>query len=343
MIELWNDRLQFSFPDVHPEAKLEIGFQRTFRIPDDGKTYPLPPGFGFFPVCHVDDHASRVPAAWLQRGGVMLPMYQSEAVWLTFRALRRISRSGTYPFAVKVAAGRINAVTGKAWADGLSGGSQDYMVVPGQPWLDGFCVERGLIRQFVAMPLGAGYTAEEQLTGRAEHGSLQIVVYPMKRDVFERRFPEREEHPRATFAVGAPGAVLGRRGLDMGLAPGGRMKQEIYADPFGLDDWDLSQKRRCFVHITNSLVWREITGRQPPATPLTAAEYAKARLPWFDYYDDRATALDGSKQLAGLKSVAELGAEKGDVPLPENESVSPETVVKLRRQLTKDEVRDGRF
>ena len=58
---------------------------------------------------------------------------------------------------------------------------QDYMVVPGQPWLDGFCVEKGLIRQFVAMPLGEGYTPEEQLTGEAEHGGLQIAVYPMKR------------------------------------------------------------------------------------------------------------------------------------------------------------------
>ena len=33
-----------------------------------------------------------------------------------------------------------------------------------------------MIRQFVAMPLGAGYTAEEQITGEAEHGGLQIVV-----------------------------------------------------------------------------------------------------------------------------------------------------------------------
>jgi hypothetical protein len=44
-----------------------------------------------------------------------------------------------------------------------------------------------------------------------------------------------------------------------------------------------------------------------------------------------------------LKSVAELGKEKGDVPLPENESVTPETIVKLRRTLGKDEVREGRF
>lgn len=337
MIELKHDRLLFSFPDVHPDAKLEIGFQRTFRIPDDGKTYPLPPGFGFFPLCHVDDHARRVAPVWLERGGVMLPMYQSEAMWLLFTA-RHIDRRWTsYPFAIKVAAGKINAVTGKSWSDGLNAGPQDYMVAPRQPWLDGFCVEKGLIRQFVAMPLGAGYTAEEQLTGQAEHGGLQIVVYPMKREVFERRFPEREPE-RHRFAMEQSCASMGGRGA-MGLAAGGRMKQEIYADPFGLDDWDLHEKGRCFVHIANSLVWREITGRQPPNTPPTAKEYAKAGLPWFDYYDDQAETLEGAQGLAGLKSVAELGKEKGDVPLPENESVTPETIVKLRRNLKKDEVR----
>ena len=46
MIELKDDRLAFSFPDVHPHAKLDITFQRTLRIPDDDKTYPLPPGLG---------------------------------------------------------------------------------------------------------------------------------------------------------------------------------------------------------------------------------------------------------------------------------------------------------
>jgi hypothetical protein len=346
MIELKNDRLVFSFPDVHPDAKLEIGFQRTFRIPDDGTTYPLPPGFGYFPLRHVDDHARRVPSDWLASGGVMLPMYQSEAMWLYFTG-HYVSRHGTnYPFAIKVAAGKINAVTGKGWSDGLSGKPQDYMVTPGQPWLDGFCVQKGLIRQFVAMPLGAGYTAEEQLTGRAEHGGLQIVVYPMKREVFERRFPEVQSVDSMLVDFDAPaaaGPARKYRRADMGLAPGGRMKQEIYEDPFGLGDWDQTQKSRCFVHIANSLVWREITGRQPPTTPPTAKEYAKAHLPWFDYYDDRAGALEGAPALASLKSVAQMGEQKGDVPLPENEPVTPETVIRLRRKLPKDQVREGRF
>jgi len=49
MIELKKDALVFSFPGVHPEAKLTIDFQRTLRIPDDDNTYPLPPGLGKFP------------------------------------------------------------------------------------------------------------------------------------------------------------------------------------------------------------------------------------------------------------------------------------------------------
>src|SRR5512134_3415450 len=176
MIELRKDTLVFSFPEVHRDARLRIELQRTLRIPDDGRTYPLPPGLGRFPLRHVDDFAERVPRKWLAHGGALLPMYQSEAMWLNFDA--------EYPFAVKVATGKINAATGDPWSDGLHRRPQDYLSVPTQPWLDGYCVDKGLIRQFVAMPLGSGYSAEEQLTGEAEHGGVQIVAYPMKAEVY---------------------------------------------------------------------------------------------------------------------------------------------------------------
>ena len=68
---------------VLPGNVLEVGdvrltFQRTLRIPDDGRAYPLPPGLGAFPLRRVDDYASRVPEGWAERGGVFLPMYQRE-------------------------------------------------------------------------------------------------------------------------------------------------------------------------------------------------------------------------------------------------------------------------
>jgi hypothetical protein len=169
--------LTFRFPEVHDDAKCSIHFQRTLRIPDDEQTYPLPPGLGAFPLRHLDDYARRVPAEWVKRGGVVMPMHQSEAMWVSFRAR---GAWPAYPFAVKIATGKINAVTGDEWEPHLNRDPQDYMVIPEQPWLDGYCVEKGIIRQFVAMPLGEGYTAEEQITGAAKYGGLQVIVYPMK-------------------------------------------------------------------------------------------------------------------------------------------------------------------
>jgi len=328
MIELKKDGLTFTFPDVHKDAQFSVDFQRTLRIPDDGSTYPLPPGLGRFPLAHVDDFASTVPESWIRHAGVMLPMYQSEAMWLMF--------NGDYPMAIKVATGKINAVTGDDWSDGLHAKPQDYMVAPTQPWLDGYCVEKGYIRQFVAMPLGAGYTAEEQITGEAEFGGIQVIVYPMKAEAWERY-----EEPMLSDSLIM--ACLSPASPEMGLAPGGRMRQEIFDDPHGIDVWDREHASRCFVHIANSLAWEAITGKKPPTTPPTAKRYSQAGLPWFDFYRDDASAVDGSKKLDGLKSVVEIGVEKGDVPLPENESATPKTIVQLRAGLKKGQVREGVF
>jgi hypothetical protein len=332
MIELKRDSLHFSFPEVHGDARLDIHFQRTLRIPDDGKTYPLPAGLGRFPLRHVDDHSGDVPESWMRHGGVFLPMYQSEALWINF--------SGDYPFAVKVATGKIDAVTGKEWSDGIHRKPQDYVIIPEQPWLDGYCVKKGTIRQFVAMPLGSGYTVEEQLTGEAEHGGIQIVAYPLKAEFYQP--PEifmADAMPEASFSLGAPIS----RALDMGLAPGGKMKQEIYKDRRDFSQWDTDHKSRCFVHIANSLAWRSVTGEDPPTTPFTSREYARHRLPWFDYYGGDAKALGGGSAFSGLKSVFKLGKEKGENPLPENDSVEAKPVVKLGKKVIPGQVREGRF
>jgi hypothetical protein len=324
---------------------LTIAFQRTLRIPDDGRTYPLPAGLGAFPLRSVDDYPATAPASWLQRGGVVMPMYQSEALWISF--------SAWYPFAVKIAAGKINAVSGEAWTAELQSVPQNYVVVPGQPWLDGFSVGEGLIRQFVAMPLGAGYSVEEQLTGKAEVGGMQFQVYPLSLDAYYRdkvapalpsslrdlcesifKLSELYWDSGMSYCLGQ-----GAGGDEMGLGAGGKMRQEIYQDPHKFADWDQTQTRRCFVHLCNSLVWRQVTGANPPHPPLTAKEYQQARIPWFDYYRDDLKPLKGSKRLAGVKSVAQLGDEKNSQPLPENSSIAPELIVQYGNTRRPGEIR----
>jgi hypothetical protein len=331
MVELKRDALVFRFPEVHEDAVLEVDFQRTLRIPDDGRDYALPPGLGRFPLRHVDDFAARVPQAWLRRGGAMLPMYQSEALWLNFTAPHG------YAFAVKIGAGKVNAVTGGPWTNELTREPQDYVSVPEQPWLDGWCVERGVIRQFVAMPLGSGYSVEEQLTGEAEHGGIQLLVHPLRREAY------RPRRAASGFEMDASFALCESAAPDMALGAGGLMEQEVYDDPHAFRDWDRKHSSRCFVHLTNALVWRAVTGSAPPLPPLTAEEYTRAGLPWFEYYGADAGALKGGARLRDIRSVAELGAAKGAIPLPENESVDPAHVVRLRAGLAPDEVREGRF
>jgi len=36
--------LVFHFPEVHEQARLKVNLQRTLRVPDEGKDYPLPAG-----------------------------------------------------------------------------------------------------------------------------------------------------------------------------------------------------------------------------------------------------------------------------------------------------------
>ena len=120
------------------------------------------------------------------------------------------------------------------------------------------------------------------------------------------------------------------------------MRQEIHEDPYQSDEWDTRSSSRCFVHLANSLIWRSITGADPPTTPPTAQEYADTGLPWFELYAE-VKAVKGSSRLRGMKSVLNMGQEEGDVPLPENESVSPTEIVPLRAGLAPDQVREGAF
>ena len=293
MIRLDDDELSISFPEVHCDAVLHIDFQRTLRIPDDDRTYALPPGLGRFPLRRIDDFAT-VPDAWKTRGGVMMPIYQSEALWIRFHS------PNDYPFAMKVATGKINAITGEPWDEPLHRGPQDYVVIPEQPWLDGYCVEKGIIRQFVAMPLGSGATVEEQVTGEAEHGGLQFIIYPIRPEAYERIRAVRSHllrEPDVAFCAASP---------VMGLAAGGRMRQQIYKDPYPFHDWDTQHSHRCFVHLVNATAWQPLTGEAAPPTPCTVEAYVRAGLPWFEYYNADLAVLGGSVVLRGVKSLGQV-------------------------------------
>jgi ubiquitin len=109
---------------------------------------------------------------------------EREAMWIQFKSSER--------FAVKLHVGGVNAISGEPSYDTEQNQArrykllsekksiQDYVVTPKQLWLDGIASTDGTVRQFVAVPLGSGYTVEAQITGADLVGGLQLEVIPVK-------------------------------------------------------------------------------------------------------------------------------------------------------------------
>ena len=116
------------------------------------------------------------------------------------------------------------------------------------------------------MPLGMGYTVEGQVTGEERHGGLQLVCFDPKPGAsptaaaaagplnasrrghgpFAAAGPECPSSGAAA-ALSGPRASPAVRG-EMGLAAGGRMRQQLYPDPHGPDTWDERYRPRLRAH-----------------------------------------------------------------------------------------------
>ncbi|ENI00582.1 hypothetical protein COCC4DRAFT_53609 [Bipolaris maydis ATCC 48331] len=174
-LEFRIDELSISRRVLRDNRGFCVTFERTVRMPDDNKLHHLPSSLGRYELFSVDAYSKRLPQNVREAGGVFFSMWQREAMWLNFQ-------QGSHKYAVRVFVGHVNAITGKEMHRGPNEKDesklQDYVVIPGQQWLDGICVAPGIVRQFVAMPLGSGYTVEGQKTSEEKHGGLQLEVTP---------------------------------------------------------------------------------------------------------------------------------------------------------------------
>jgi hypothetical protein len=306
-----------------------VNFQRTLRIPETG-LHPLPPGLGRFLLRRVEDYPDTAPAEWLARGGVMLPIYQREAMWLSFAA--------SEPAALQVGVGKVCAVSGLPWIEHLVKDPQNYVALPDQPWLDGINAGDGFIRQFVAVPLGSGATVEGQVTGQETHGGVQLRAVGLTEQALAARHAAQQVALECCADMVPMACPEATGSAGMGLEAGGRMRQEVYPDDRPLADYDQSGALRVFVHLCSAAQWTAITGEVPPPTPVDRDAYVRAGLPWFDYYATDAHDVAASEILAKVESVGKkLGADE-DPFVP----VDPKTVVALSG-VSPDTVTDGKW
>lgn len=311
----------FEFADEQGENiehSATVQFQRTLRVPDDGKEYPLPAGLGSFPLFHSRSKALNLPDHMTSRGGVVFPIYPFEAAWMNFGCTSGL------PVALRIAAGKINAVSGNAWAE-TTPEIQDYVVLPEQFWLDGFNTGNDQVRQFVAAKLGGNLTVEEQLTGEAEWGGIQILAVPMKLTKYQELLRRRREEIFEGFEddcsvvcySAAPPASWDEGDfemcLDMGMGQGGMIKQSIEEDPYAIDDWDFKNAQRVFVSMVDAREWQKVGGGYVP-TPITPETYENEGIPWFNL--EGISDIPKSSSLESLKTVQtgmiELGVDLDD-------------------------------
>lgn len=445
-----------------------ISFNRTLRIPEDGKAYPLPAGFGRLPVLRVEEYADRIPESWLEQGGFIIPLYQREALFLEFSGVQ------WRPMIAKVAVGKVNAISGKEHDLKIRSHRQDYVVVPDQRWLDGINSGDGTVSQFVAMPLGKGYTIEAQVTDEEKYGGFQLAIFDPKPNRFPEQDPQKQraaaedrkqrsaqatqqellrkklateaqkrraqqdllhrlpetsaqliravkkqhyreaaqtlgiseeeilvrlENLRSHFvevlgenafegiipsehlkklppdlpaaspvappptrpmpdirfmpATGddrrqfmpstdsrPPAAHSARREqepsepeppLEMGIARGGTIKQQIFEDTYGAESWDESTFRDVVIHIVNSEVYHQITGREAPPSPISIEHYQHYNIPWYSAYAEKAPSLSPAAIFRRILGAAQIEKHRGIVKVEDcpKWDIQPERIVRI--------------
>lgn len=141
------------------------------------------------------------------------------------------------PFAIKIYVGTVNAISGEpaletaatkqrrhaTFSEGKE--VQDYVVVPGQLWLDGIATDDGVVKQFIATRLGDGYTVEAQVTGEETRGGLQFEITPVVADTGTKRLVHVKTPSGKTIGVEITENTIG-----LGLKSKIEIKEDIPID-----------------------------------------------------------------------------------------------------------------
>ena len=258
-----------SYPRVESDRvwlgeRLAVSFHRTLRLPDNGTVFPLPAGLGRFPLVEVE-------------GELALPIHRHEAMWVGMAA------APWKPNALKVLAGGINAISGLADTARRRAKPRTIWSAHPSPGSTGSMLAAALIRQFQAAQIGAG-AAIEALHGLREQGGLTLLAFEPK----PGRFPDAPPPQRGPMRLDRPREPDRH---EMAFGPGGLVHQKLYPDAHGAETWDGASAVRLELVLVEADWLAARTGRHYPS-PIDAASYAAAELPWFELGDDAEGAVE---------------------------------------------------
>jgi hypothetical protein len=153
------NQLTCRFPETN--TRFTMTLKKTIRLADDEEYIVTPPDRGNFPF-------------YMQGHQRIVPIGSKEVLCFNFLGNQD-------DVAVKLLLGDMNAITGEEETGearvtlknkGPDGARQNYMMVPGQRWLDSF-KHNGVVGRFTA-----------------QTGSIQIIVIPNKKEILEQEQAE---------------------------------------------------------------------------------------------------------------------------------------------------------
>jgi hypothetical protein len=245
--------------------RLSVKLQRASPIPNGSSVHVLRNDLGQLPLRSVDDFTERAPASWLENGGVIMPLAQSEAPWIWF--------SSPYRFAIKIGCGDDDALSRTRWRAGLERQPQNYFVIPDPSFEEGCEV----IRRFVNIALPRGIASTEQGSENVYAETIHLQITPVRAESYyhdEGGFFLRtieEFFTRLIF-----GAMISQQCEEIqrrhersdiknhrfaeftSLTWENARYQGIPVDPYKFADWDQTGAVQCCVHLCDPALWQDL-------------------------------------------------------------------------------------
>ncbi|EUC42825.1 hypothetical protein COCMIDRAFT_39180 [Bipolaris oryzae ATCC 44560] len=286
--------------EIVVDDKLRISFRHTIRVPDNERISKLPPDLGAYPIKAVADYRNKMEPAIAAKGGVFFPIYQSEAIWIDF------SCEPNSKYMIKIYVGSVNAISGEPaiedagtklrlqarMAEVNGKGSeciplQDYIIVPGQMWLDGIADYRTMIGQSIRIHVESSDTIEMLMLWIQDH-----LDYPsnQQRLIFRKTGLKNEGYCPLT---------------QMAIAAGRKIEQGIVPDRLR-DRWE----RKCTT-VFNAQILN--------SAPMDAKIYKQLGLPFYKLYEEP-SGISGDFSL--FKSVAQINGETEEVITPDTVEIN---------------------
>ena len=120
---------------------------------------------------------------------------------------------------------------------------------------------------------------------------------------------------------------------ELGIAVGGKIKQKVYKDKIGVHKYNPKRITRIFVNIANAEMWKQITGKDLPPSPITKDVYVNQGIPWFELYDEKIKGVKAAKGFKNIQSINQIDNTGND----ESIDMDKQKVVGIKY----DEVEDG--